>query len=153
MPRKDPEAMDAKWDIQQQRDRDFVLLEYAERGTLDQWLAKTSRSGKPWPNRALWMLFKCLVSGLVGIGYPPQKVRKDDPNFDPNNPVQETVPAQGFDVEQTAHFDLDPNNGKWSPTNPEDKKLTISTQFWSRETRNMGTSPFSRYQRSMCPPY
>ncbi|KAF6825734.1 hypothetical protein CPLU01_10089 [Colletotrichum plurivorum] len=110
IPRKTTEEMDKSWDIKQQRDRRFIIVEYAEGGNLDQWLAKSSRSGKPWPNKALWLLFKCLVKGLIGMGYPPKKIYADDPNFDPNHPVDETIPKEGFAMENTAHFDLDPLN-------------------------------------------
>nr|XP_036587443.1 uncharacterized protein CTRU02_02359 [Colletotrichum truncatum]KAF6798385.1 hypothetical protein CTRU02_02359 [Colletotrichum truncatum] len=105
------EEQDKKWDIAKQRARNFILTEYAAHGSLHSWLNKASRSKKPWPNKALWMLFKCLVSGLVGMGYPPKEHHKaTHPEWDSNEPIDEYIPRQDLPPQQTVHFDLDPQN-------------------------------------------
>ncbi|KAI8250086.1 hypothetical protein K4K58_010137 [Colletotrichum sp. SAR11_239] len=93
-----------------QRERSFILMEYANGKSLHTWLNKSSRSGRPWPNKALWLLFKCLIKGLIGIGYPPKEnYGRDHPDWDPNNPIEESIPGTKK-PQQTVHFDLDPKN-------------------------------------------
>ncbi|KAF3806726.1 hypothetical protein GCG54_00000092 [Colletotrichum gloeosporioides] len=110
MPRSSTEARDKNWDIKIQRERSFILMEYANGKSLHTWLNKSSRSGRPWPNKALWLLFKCLIKGLIGIGYPPKEnYQRDHPDWDPNNPIEEYIPGTKK-PQQTVHFDLDPKN-------------------------------------------
>ncbi|KAK2747473.1 hypothetical protein CKAH01_06650 [Colletotrichum kahawae] len=108
--RSSVEDRDKNWDIRVQRDRSFILMEYANGQSLHTWLTKSSRSGRPWPNKSLWLLFKCLVKGLIGIGYPPKEnYQRDHPDWNPNNPIEESIPGTQK-PQQTVHFDLDPKN-------------------------------------------
>ncbi|KAI8210651.1 hypothetical protein K4K52_011920 [Colletotrichum sp. SAR 10_76] len=110
VPRSSTEARDKNWDIKVQRERSFILMEYANGKSLHTWLNKSSRSGRPWPNKALWLLFKCLIKGLIGIGYPPKEnYGRDHPDWDPNDPIEESIPGTKK-PQQTVHFDLDPKN-------------------------------------------
>ncbi|KAM0335438.1 hypothetical protein ACHAQA_000484 [Verticillium albo-atrum] len=94
--------------------RNFIMMEYAELGSLLGWLQRTSAHAAdpdsdlgPWPDKALWQLFECLVLGLIGMAYAPHG-RQD------NGPVsvadEKIPPAPAPDIRQRTHFDLDPGN-------------------------------------------
>lgn len=53
-----------------------------------------------------------VIKGLIGIGYPPKEnYGRDHPDWDPNNPAEESIPDTKK-PQQTVHFDLDPKNSK-----------------------------------------
>ncbi|TDZ20442.1 hypothetical protein Cob_v006559 [Colletotrichum orbiculare MAFF 240422] len=113
IPKSTYDAQDKIWNVRDQRNRNFILLEHAEGGTLHQWLEKSSRLGETWPDKALWVLFKCLVMGLIGMAYPPKGHHKQShPDWDPNNPIDEYIPEGPArpEMEQTVHFDIEPRN-------------------------------------------
>ncbi|KAK1980799.1 kinase-like domain-containing protein [Colletotrichum cereale] len=114
------EGLDRAWslnDFAHQPIRNFVLVEHAAHGDLNVWLSKASRSGNRWPVRAIWMLFRSLVQGLIGMGYPPKEVfgGANRPEWDPNDPIDEHLPydypmSEHYQPQQTTHFDLEPSN-------------------------------------------
>ncbi|KZL67198.1 serine threonine protein kinase, partial [Colletotrichum tofieldiae] len=106
----DDEERDQQWNLENfahQPVRNFIFVEHSAQGDLNMWLSKASRSGLRWPARAIWMLFKSLVQGLIGMGYPPTEGfgGLDRPEWNPNYPMSEHYQPQW-----TTHFDLEPSN-------------------------------------------
>ncbi|KZL87064.1 hypothetical protein CI238_01668 [Colletotrichum incanum] len=119
-PEPDDEVRDQQWNLENFADqpiRNFIFVEHAARGDLNMWLSKASRSGIRWPVRAIWMLFKSLVQGLIGMGYPPAEVfgGLNGPEWNPNDPIDEYLPdnypmSEHYQPQWTTHFDLEPSN-------------------------------------------
>ncbi|KAK2014972.1 kinase-like protein [Colletotrichum eremochloae] len=114
------EELDRIWsldDFARQPLRNFVFVEHAAQGNLNIWLSKASRSGARWPVRAIWVLFRSLTQGLIGMGYPPKEVfgGANRLEWDPNYPIDEHLPnnypmSENYPPQQTTHFDLEPSN-------------------------------------------
>ncbi|KAI1448573.1 kinase-like domain-containing protein [Annulohypoxylon stygium] len=69
------------------------------------------------PNRVLWLMFSCLLKGVVGMAYPPHDSNFYAPmnNNHLKNPTKEVIPPRGADNKipepsTLIHFDLDPQN-------------------------------------------
>ncbi|KAK2029959.1 kinase-like protein [Colletotrichum zoysiae] len=120
LPQLCDEGLDRVWrldDFARQPNCNFIFVEHAAQGDLNVWLSKASRSGNPWPVRAIWMLFRSLVQGLIGMGYPPKEGSggANRPEWDPNEPIDEHLPddypmSENYTPQQTTHFDLEPSN-------------------------------------------
>ncbi|KAK0376470.1 hypothetical protein CLIM01_06159 [Colletotrichum limetticola] len=111
----DPEIQDKNWtlkDFEKQPIRNFVILENANLGDLGLWISKSSRLGKRWPQRAIWMLFQSLALGLVGMGYPLREhYEASHPDWEYQKPIDEEFPDDPkVELQETVHFDLDPRN-------------------------------------------
>ncbi|KAK1470589.1 hypothetical protein CCUS01_06354 [Colletotrichum cuscutae] len=111
----DPEFQDKNWtlrDFEKQPIRNFVILENANLGDLGLWISKSSRLGKRWPQRAIWMLFQSLALGLVGMGYPLREhYEASHPDWEYQKPIDEEFPDDPkVELQETVHFDLDPRN-------------------------------------------
>ncbi|KAJ0167963.1 hypothetical protein CTA2_11664 [Colletotrichum tanaceti] len=113
------EDRDERWHLENfahQPIRNFIFVEHAAQGDLNMWLSKASRSGTRWPVRAIWMLFKSLTQGLVGMGYPPQEnFGGPRSEWDPNDSIDENLPddfpmSEMYQPQSTTHFDLEPGN-------------------------------------------
>ncbi|KAK1690217.1 kinase-like domain-containing protein [Colletotrichum godetiae] len=110
-----PEVQDKNWTLknfQTQPIRNFVILENANLGDLGLWLSKSSRLGRRWPERAIWMLFQSLILGLVGMAYPLREhYEPSHPDWKYQSPIDEVFPDDpNFELQETVHFDLDPRN-------------------------------------------
>ncbi len=124
---------------------DIFFLEYLHRGSLHTLLcnmcaranlppAARTRRPKPIPDRALWLMFQCMVQACVGLEHQPLR----DPQFghlidadgllNGNQPFSERVPPAALMAAHLAnnpwtgegarpggtgmvHYDIDPQNG------------------------------------------
>ncbi|KAK4222430.1 kinase-like domain-containing protein, partial [Podospora fimiseda] len=78
----------------------LVLLEYLGGGTLGHVLRKASDKRMRFPSRVLWIIFDCLIKGLIGLRFPPKRYHKNHDRFDTHN----------LWAEHHVHFDLDTTN-------------------------------------------
>ncbi|KAI1772988.1 kinase-like protein [Hypoxylon cercidicola] len=67
---ENPRGIDPAWDLDH---KDFLLLEYAENGTLADLLHKLHDLGEDVPNRVAWQFFLCLVKACIAMEYPVAK--------------------------------------------------------------------------------
>ncbi|KAL7961172.1 hypothetical protein V8C34DRAFT_320370 [Trichoderma compactum] len=62
-----------------QTNMDVLALEYAERGSLYEMMAKASYFGIRFSNKVLWEIWECLVKGVVSTALQPDAARRWGP--------------------------------------------------------------------------
>ncbi|KAJ9144545.1 hypothetical protein NKR23_g5943 [Pleurostoma richardsiae] len=89
----------------------LLLLEYMERGNLEQWISKmAARPNGRFPNRVLWLIFRCLIKGCLALAYPGLfNVYNANPD-QYEIPDETETPAPDPPTNPLVHFDLDPLN-------------------------------------------
>jgi len=97
------------------RMRDCYLMEYIKRGDLTGFQNRfANAAGKDGqiPNRMLWLIFGCLIKGLIAMRYPVRY----QPGYPGRHKVHgvplrsETIPTENGDDNKMVHFDLDSQN-------------------------------------------
>lgn len=88
----------------------FLISEYARHGDLGGLIENAEAAGVDFPVSVLWLMFQCLVTGVVAMAYPPR--HQSDPIAPENGPdLMETIPPANSRVHTNiVHLDLDPTN-------------------------------------------
>ncbi|KAL7906160.1 hypothetical protein GGI35DRAFT_116933 [Trichoderma velutinum] len=59
-----------------QTNMDVLVLEYAERGSLYEMMAKASYFGIRFSNKVLWEIWECLVKGVISVALQPDAAQR-----------------------------------------------------------------------------
>ncbi|KAK4222419.1 hypothetical protein QBC38DRAFT_448279 [Podospora fimiseda] len=92
----------------------LMLIKYLKGGTLDDILFKAKEKKMRIPNRILWLVFFCLVKGVITMRFPPTRYHENHAKFGGSTGMiwNERMPSTGEipDGFDNVHYDLDPSN-------------------------------------------
>ncbi|KAK4064027.1 uncharacterized protein Triagg1_9183 [Trichoderma aggressivum f. europaeum] len=101
-----------------QTNMDVLVLEYAERGSLYDMMAKTSYFGIRFSDKVLWEIWECLVKGVVSTAFQPDAARRWGPDgldkvldsLDDVRNMNELLRICTLIDSHDVHFDLEEQN-------------------------------------------
>lgn len=101
-----------------QTNMDVLVLEYAERGSLYEMMAKASYFGTRFSNKVLWEIWECLVKGVVSTALQPDAAQRWGPegldkvldSLDDVRNIDELLRICTLIDSHDVHFDLEEQN-------------------------------------------
>ncbi|KAI5925668.1 kinase-like domain-containing protein [Camillea tinctor] len=93
----------------------YIIMEYLENGTINDFTFRTRRVGVP--NRVLAWIFLCLTRACIGMAYPP--------GVNPDGSRQEEVVDPSRKPSSLAHFDMHSSNLMFGSVDPSSREHNL----------------------------
>ncbi|KAK7957256.1 kinase-like domain-containing protein [Apiospora aurea] len=101
----------------------YIVLDYLENGTFQDFLERVVKAKARPPNRVLWSILLCFIRACVGLTWPSRGVQGQRERLEETSAVRGPTAA-------IAHNDLHMKNGKSSPL-PLRQRPYVSIMFGS----------------------
>ncbi|KAK9771651.1 putative Protein kinase domain-containing protein [Seiridium cardinale] len=124
--------------------REYLLLEYMENGTLEDFIWRLNELDQKCPNRVLWSFWVCLIRACIAMAYPVHKFHPRRKDATVTGALSESIPANHNKrewIRPMVHFAIDPTNvyiGKIPTDVKHDEHVEEATPILKASVQELG---------------